>query len=61
MSGKVYRHLDVVDINYTILEQIYEGFGHINIITIMDEVDTFNLLVLPIGVGLIEIGPDVHT
>ena len=35
-----------------------KGFGHINTIPIMDEVDTFDRIVLPIGVSLIDIGPD---
>ena len=38
-----------------------KGFGHINLIAITDEVDTFNWLVLTIGVSLIEIGTDVGT
>ena len=38
-----------------------KGLGHINTITIMDEVDTLDRIVLPIGVSLIEISPDVGT
>ena len=38
-----------------------KGFGHVNSIVIMDEIDTFDQLVLPIGVSLIEIVPDVVT
>ena len=37
------------------------GFGHINPIVIMDKVDTFDQLVLPIEVSLIDIGPHVRT
>ena len=36
-------------------------FGHINPIAVMDKVDTFDQIVLTIGVSLIEIGPDVGT
>ena len=61
MSGKVYHHLDVGNINDTILEYIYEGFGHINNIAIIDKADTFYRIVLPIRVSLIDIGPDVGT
>ena len=38
-----------------------EGLGNINHITVMDKVDTFDLLVLKIGFSLIEISPDVGT
>ena len=36
-------------------------FGHINPIAVMEEVDTFGLIVLPIIIRLIEIGTDVGT
>ena len=38
-----------------------KGLGHINPIAVIDKVDTFDQLVLPIGVSLIEIGPDSGT
>ena len=61
MYGEVYHHLDFGDRNGTILKHICEGFMHVNYITIMDEFDTFDQLVLTIGVRLIEIVPDVGT
>ena len=38
-----------------------KGFGYINPIAEMDKVDTFDRIVLPIGVSLIQIGPDFGT
>ena len=38
-----------------------KGFGHINPIALLDKADTFDWLVLPIGVSIIDIGPDVGT
>ena len=38
-----------------------KGFGNINHIEIMDEVDTFERIVLPIRVSIIYISPDVCT
>ena len=35
-----------------------KGLGHINPIAVMEKVDTLDFLVLPIGVSLIEIGPN---
>ena len=35
-----------------------KGFGNINPIAIMEEVDTLDWIVLPIGVSIIEIGPN---
>ena len=61
MSGQVYHHLDVGDRNDNILEHFCEEFGHINPIAVMYKVDTFERLVLPIGVSLIDIGPDAGT
>ena len=36
-----------------------KGFGHINPVAVMNKFDTFERLVIPIGVILIDIGPDV--
>ena len=38
-----------------------KGFGYMNTIAVMNEVDTFDRILLPIRVSLIEIGPDVYT
>ena len=61
MSGKVYPHLYVVDSSDTILEHVCKGFGNTNPITVMDKADTFDRLVPPIRVSLINIGLDVGT
>ena len=61
MSGQVYHHLYVGDINDTILKHNCKGIGHVNTIVILDKVNNFGRIVLPIGVSLIDIGPDVGT
>ena len=38
-----------------------KGFGHINNIAVMDKVDPFDWLILPIGDRLIKNVPDVGT
>ena len=38
-----------------------KGSGHIYPIMIIDKVDTFNRLLIPIRFSLVEIGPDVGT
>ena len=35
-----------------------KGFGHMHHIAIIEEVNTFDRILLPIGVSFIEIGPD---
>ena len=43
------------------LNTFAKGFGNVNPVSIMDKVDTFGQLVLPIGVILIDIDPGVGT
>ena len=61
MAGQVYHHLDVIDRNDAILKHFVKGFEHVNTITIMDEVDNFDRILLPIEVSIIDIDPDVGT
>ena len=61
MSGQVYHHPNVLDRNDAILNTFEKDFGQVNTIARIEKVDNFSQLVLPIGVRIIEIDPDIGT